>query len=121
MSIELRRNPDTGDVERKVVSYEKVELAQLEAGVNDVQVRLTANTEELTQARALVADLEGKQSSLESELSDRKSELEAYQSVVGVTESESETEGVGSEESEGSETTESVEVPVTVTSPADEY
>lgn len=82
MSDELRRNPDTGDVERKVVSYERVELAQLESEVNEKQQAVDATVAELEVARQSVIDLEARLSSQEGELDESKSGLTAYHEVA---------------------------------------
>ena len=125
MDNELRRNPETGEVERKVVSYERVELAQLEAEVTNAEAQLAQINTELEADNARQAELEAGKSTQESVLSEAKSGLEAYHGVAnqGSEGDESGSEGVVEQTEDEAEVAESaeVEIPVAVENPADQY
>ncbi len=88
MENELRRNPDTGDVERKVVVWEREELSQIETEVTNQTNEVENLTSQVEAAKANVTDLETRLSAAESALASAKSRLEAYQAVAQPSETD---------------------------------
>jgi hypothetical protein len=101
----LRRNPENGAIEREVVTYEVVELAQLEEDLkaNEQELADLLATKRAAFEETLNEDPEVK--AARSAVADCKSEHDLYTQLVGEPESDGSSESVDSEDASESEAT----------------
>lgn len=119
-NTELKWSEEQQAVVRRVESWERVELAQVQGEVDNAQAAVEATNEELAAVEARRAELEAQKSAQESALEDAKRGLEAYNAAAPAQpESDAQPED-GSAEVPADGSGEAVAVPVTVET-TDEY
>lgn len=117
----LVRNPETGQPSVEVVSYEAVELSQLEGAVVEAEAALGQAQAEVERLNTELATAQENVSAKEAALSDAKSLVEQYHALVPTEGSETPDQGAegssGQNENGAEVQTEGEPVPVTVEVP----
>ena len=81
--MELRKNEETGAIEKQVVTYENVERESLLAIADSKEAELNAVRDQGTSLQEQIQANADAQARLESELADAKSGLQQHDSLTG--------------------------------------
>lgn len=76
------QHPETGQPVEEVVTFQGVELSQLQESVDAADAALKKTDADLSAANGRVSDLESQRDAEESALEEAKSDLEAYQELA---------------------------------------
>lgn len=111
--MELRKNEETGAVEKQVVTYETVERDGLQSVVTEKETALEAVRNAGTELAAQVEANNADTARLESELNEAKSGLDQYDSVAGVQQPDVQPEPAATDTPvETTDSSEAIDIPI---------